>query len=96
MSVSQSERHLLASLAAHQSWANTENKSARTAPARAALDQKFLDAASGDPERAAHLRKAYFKRLALKSVQSRRRAAGLLAEAESAEAELSSLEGGAA
>jgi hypothetical protein len=59
-------------IGAHVSWANTKDRSARTAPARAALDQKFLDAADGDPVRAAHLRKAYFARLALKSAQARR------------------------
>jgi hypothetical protein len=57
---------------AHVSWANTKDRSARTAPARAALDQKFLDQAEGDPARAAHYRKAYFQRLALKSAQARR------------------------
>lgn len=51
----------------------TADRTARTAPARAALDQKFLDAADGDPVRAASLRKAHFQRLALKSAQSRRR-----------------------
>lgn len=59
-------------LGAHVSWGNTVDRSARTAPARAALDQKFLDQADGDPVRAAHLRKAYFARLALKSAQARR------------------------
>lgn len=67
------ERSLVASIAAHESWARTPNRSARTAPARAALDQKFLDAAGGDPVRAAHLRKAHFARLALKSAQARRK-----------------------
>jgi hypothetical protein len=68
----QSERALVASIGAHQSWANTEDRTARTAPARAALDQKFLDQAGGDPVRAAHLRAVHFKRLALKSAQARR------------------------
>ncbi|HEX2893170.1 MAG TPA: hypothetical protein VHO29_04110 [Marmoricola sp.] len=63
-------------IGAHISWANTENRSARTAPARAALDAKFLEQAGGDPVRAAHLRKAHFARLALKSAQARRRKAG--------------------
>lgn len=66
------ERILVAKIAAHESWARTANRSARTAPARAAHDQKFLDAADGDPVRAAHLRKAYYQRLALKSAQARR------------------------
>ena len=64
---------LLKSAAAHESWAATENRTARTAPARAALEQKFLDQANGDPVRAAHLRKAYFLRLAAKSAEARRR-----------------------
>ena len=63
---------LRARIAAHESWANTPNRSARTAPARAALDQKFLDAAGGDPVRAGHLRKAHFARLALRSAEARR------------------------
>lgn len=59
-------------IGAHASWGKTKDRSARTAPARAALDRKFLDEAEGDPVRAEHLRKAYFARLALKSAQSRR------------------------
>jgi hypothetical protein len=62
----------LGRLGAHTSWANTKDRPARTAPARAAFDQKFLDQADGDPVRAAHYRKAYFQRLALKSAQARR------------------------
>lgn len=58
-------------IGAHISWANTEDRTARTAPARAALEQKFLDEAGGDPVRANHLRKAYFQRLALKSAAAR-------------------------
>ena len=69
------ERSLVASIAAHESWANTADPTKRTAPARAARDAKFLEQADGDPVRAEHLRKAYFKRLALKSAQSRRRKA---------------------
>lgn len=89
-----SEKRLAASIAAHTSWANTENRSARTAPARRALDQKFLAEAGGDPARAEHLRKAHFQRLALKSAQSRRRAREATAVAEQAEAELAELNGG--
>lgn len=59
-------------IGAHISWANTKDRSARTAPGRAALEQKFLDEADGDAVRAAHLRKAYYARLAMKSAQSRR------------------------
>jgi hypothetical protein len=70
--VDATERRLSATIAAHHSWANTTDRTARTAKARAALDQKFLDQANGDPVRAEHLRKAHFARLALKSAQARR------------------------
>ena len=42
------ERQLVARIAAHESWAHTENRNARTAPARAALDAKFLETARAD------------------------------------------------
>lgn len=96
MSLTTAERRLRSSIAAHESWANTENRSARTAPARAALERKFLDAAGGDPVRAEHLRKAHFARLALKSAQARRRAKEYAEQAEQAEAALAELGGGAA
>lgn len=67
------ERKLVASIAAHESWANTTDRTARTSKARAAADARFLAEADGDPVRAEHLRKAYFQRLALKSAQARRR-----------------------
>lgn len=96
------ERHLVSSIAAHESWAHTSDRTARTAPARAALMAKFEKQV--DPEgklpaderriRANHLKAAYFKRLALKSAKARR-ARSILAEGEAAEAELNSL-GGAA
>lgn len=95
MSDTSSERILRATIAAHESWANTPNRSARTAPARAALDAKFLLAAEGDPVRAAHLRKAHFARLTLKSIASRRRSRELTEVAEVAEAELGALGGDA-
>lgn len=80
------DRKLIGQIAAEQSWANTTDRSARTAPARAAMDARFLAEADDDPVRAAHLRRAYFKKLALKSAQSRRRA----------DAPISELAGGAA
>ena len=91
-------RQLSGSLGAHISWANTIDRSARTAPARAALDAKWLNQAGGDPVRAEHLRKAYFKQLALKSAQARRRASLIQAkiDAAAAEAELNGLSDGAA
>ena len=85
---SASERHLVAQIAAHQSWANTEDRAARTARARAALDAKFLTEAGGDPIRAQHLRKAHFARMALRSAQTRLKRKALTAEADTAEAEL--------
>ena len=90
------ERRLGAQIAAHESWAATTDRTARTAPARRALEQKFLDAADGDPVRAEHLKRAYFARLALKSAQARRRAREATAAAAAAEAELSELRGGGA
>lgn len=74
MAPSAAERRLKASLAAHESWASTDNRTARTAPARAARDARFLEEANGDPVKAEHLRRAYFARLALKSAQARRKA----------------------
>ena len=59
-------------IGANTKWANTTDRTAATAPARAALEQQFLDQADGDPVRAANLRKAHYQRLALKSVQARR------------------------
>lgn len=88
-----SEKQLAARIAAHTSWANTENRSARTANARAALDAKFLREAGGDPVRAASLRKAHFARLALKSAQARRKVRAA-EDALAAEAELEALGGG--
>lgn len=90
------ERSLISSLAAHESWAATVNRTARTAAGRAAFEQKFLDQAGGDPVRAEHLRKAHFKRLALKSAQARRRAKETTADAVAAEEELRTLGGDAA
>lgn len=85
---------MAAAIASHTSWANTEDRAARTAPARRALEDKFLREAGGDPTRAEHLKKAHFARLALKSAQSRRRAREATEAAAAAEAELRSLGGG--
>lgn len=67
------DRATIARIAAHESWAKTIDRYARTSKARAALERKFLDAAGGDPVRAKHLRAAYYQRLALKSAQARRK-----------------------
>ena len=71
-SLTPSERVIRAQIASHTSWANTENRSARTQKARKALEEKFLTEAGGDAARAESLRKAYYARLALKSAQARR------------------------
>ncbi len=79
------------SIGGHISWANTTDRTARTArtaPARAALEQTFLDQAEGDPVRAAHFRAAHYKRLALKSAQARRKTKVLTETVESAETKL--------
>ena len=63
---------MLGRIGAHTKWANTPDRTAATAPARAGLEQKFLDQAGGDPQRASSLRKAYYARLALASAKARR------------------------
>jgi len=96
MPIPEAERRLRSQIAAHESWAATPDRTARTEKARAALDQKFLDQAGGDPVRADHLRKAYFARLSLKSAQSRRKAREATPTATEAEAELRALGGASA
>ena len=67
-------RQLIGRKGGHLSWANTIDRTARTAAARAALEQKFLDQAGGDPIRAESLRKAFYVDLALKSARARKKA----------------------
>jgi hypothetical protein len=77
-------RRLRSQIAAHDSWANTTDRSARTANARKAMLDKFEQQVDPDgvltpaerAKRAEHARKAHFKRLALKSAQARRRRGG--------------------
>ena len=85
---SQPTRSLISQIGAHESWAATKDRTARTEPGRRALEERFLAEADGDPQRAAHLRKAHFQRLALKSVQARRRQREAREAAEAAEAEM--------
>ncbi|MFD4432892.1 hypothetical protein [Nocardia sp. NPDC058497] len=76
-----SERTLQARIAAHESWARTPDRAARTAKARSAMESKFDRIVDPDgllsPEerayRSGQARKAHYTRLALKSAQSRRR-----------------------
>ena len=92
-------RHLASQIAAHESWAKTSNRSARTAPARAAMMERFEREVDPDGslapaervQRAEHKRKAYFLGLALKSAKVRA-AKRVVAEGEAAERELAALE----
>jgi len=76
-----SQRHLLAQIAAHRSWANTIDPTARTAPARRAFIAKFEREVDPDgalppaerARRAEHARKAFYLSMALKSAQARKR-----------------------
>lgn len=79
------ERTMRAKIAANESWAKTENRSARTEKARQAMLDKF--AATVDPDgvlppaerakRAENARRAHLQRMALRSVQARRRRAAV-------------------
>lgn len=76
------DRSLIGRLGAHESWARTTDRTARTANARAAFMDRFERQI--DPEgilppverakRAENARQAYFSRLALLSAQARRKA----------------------
>lgn len=69
-------------IGAHESWARTEDRPARTANARAAFLRRFEDQVDPDRklseaerlQRAEHARKAHFQRLAQRSAAARRRA----------------------
>jgi hypothetical protein len=84
MPLTPAERSLRSQIAAHESWAHTPDRTARTANARKAMLDKFERRVDPDgkltpaerAKRAEHARKAYFKRLALKSAQVRRRRGG--------------------
>ena len=100
----QSERSLTASIAAHESWRRTTDPVGRTAPARRAFDERFArevdPAGTLDPaeraRQAAHARKAYFLRLALKSAKARRKAKEAAEELAVVDRELAELGNGAA
>lgn len=75
------ERRLAGRAGAHESWAHTEDRAARTAAARAAADARFEQQVDPDgvlppqerARRAAAARAAFYARIALKSAASRRR-----------------------
>lgn len=98
MASTSSERRLAAQVSAYSSWAQTENRTARTQPARDALLRKFEQQVDPDgtlspverDKRVQAARKAYYASLALRSARARR----LAKEAAEAEAALS--EAGAA
>lgn len=77
-------RTLRSQIAAHESWARTPDRSARTAKARQALLEKFEREVDPDnallpaerAKRAESARKAYYLRLAMKSAQARQRRKG--------------------
>lgn len=78
------DNSLISSLANDVRWAAVDDRTAATQPARDRFRDKFLDEARdrfGDlpadelARRAEHLRKAHYKRLALRSAQARRKKA---------------------
>ncbi|HET6920509.1 MAG TPA: hypothetical protein VFI46_13735 [Jiangellaceae bacterium] len=81
---SPADRTLIARIGAHESWARTPDRAARTAPGRAAFFDRFEREVDPDgvltpaerARRAEHARKAYFAGLALKSAQARRKRRG--------------------
>ncbi|MGO9030709.1 MAG: hypothetical protein ACLP3C_25905 [Mycobacterium sp.] len=78
------ERSLRAKIAAHQGWAQTVDHAARTLPARRGVLDKFEREADPNNEllpaerakRAENLRKAHYAKMALRSVEARRRRGG--------------------
>lgn len=81
--MSPEERKLRAQLGAEVSWANTLDRTARTAPGSRAADARFEKQArdmypdASDEQitkTAEHLRKAHFRRMGLASATKRRKA----------------------
>lgn len=79
--MSTAPRRLASQAGAHESWARTTDRSARTESARKAFDDRFAAQVReefpdlDDAEvavRAEHLKKAYFLRLSLASAKSRK------------------------
>lgn len=78
-SLTPDQRALRSSIAAHESWANTSDPTARTEPARQAFLRRFEDQVDPDrvlpaderTRRAESARKAHFQRLALRSSKVR-------------------------
>jgi hypothetical protein len=80
-SLGPTERKLRASLAAHESWVNTEDRTARSQHGRDAFRQSFEDKVDPDhrldpterAKRAENAFKAHMSRLALASAKARRK-----------------------
>lgn len=80
MPLTESERKLRATIAAHESWARTGDRTARTSKAREAFAAKFEQLVDPDGtlppaerrQRAESARKAHYARLAFRSAQARR------------------------
>jgi hypothetical protein len=78
--LSATERTLRAKIAAHTSWAQCEDRRARTAPATAASMARFERQVDPDgvltpaerARRAENARRAYFQQLAFRSAKARR------------------------
>ena len=81
--MSKSKQSLAGRIGAHASWANTTDRTERTAPARKAALERFERQVDPDgslppaerARRAEHARKSYFLGLSLKSAQARRKRA---------------------
>lgn len=86
------ERSLAGKIAINTRWAHTQDRSAATAPARTAFDERFVTEVDPDgvmsPDELAKAvtsaRSAYFSRLRHRAIKAQR----LAAEARQAEAEL--------
>jgi hypothetical protein len=83
------DRSVIASIAADISWGNTPDRTARTAPARKALEDKFLELVPSevvDPDARAiaadNLKRAFYRQLARKSAAVRRAKAAARTSAE--------------
>jgi hypothetical protein len=90
-------RSLIAQRASHSSWGRPQDRTARTAPGRAAykakrdaLRAKLLAEADGDEAAAASGLKAHDAKVKLLAVQARSRVVEAAKAAEAAEAELRS------
>jgi hypothetical protein len=79
--MSDGECRLAGRVGAHESWARTEDRAARTAAARAAADARFEKQVDPDgvlpprerARRSENARAAFYAQLALKSAAARRR-----------------------